>query len=561
MRQVVNFVEQATTISRRNLIRGTAGVVAAATLSQLATACSTDGDNKSNRPDGTLVIGYSTGIDTLNPFASANGAWQNLPIAPRLAEQLLQSDPLQPGLATSWTVDGPDLTFNLRSNGKWLDGSPITAADVVFTIETLVKYPGPTATVAGIVQGIAGAKAIDPNTVVVSWDAPNAQALGAVASMPILPKYVWEQYATGDGSQLLTAQLDETGLQGGAFKIVKFQKNEIIQMAPHSDYYGEKPQVKQIGYQYFASDQSLIQALSTETVDLIQTTLGVPVGLSSLDEQKFAVGYKQPGLVVPYLAFNSDERKPQNKELQDPRVRLALAYVSNQDQIVSTVYFGKAMVAGSYMPPSFDESDPSLGPYSFDPAKANEILDGLGYERNSSGIRIANGHPMAYTLNVTTDLGSYKALSEAVVSGWATAGVSITAKPLDGAANYAATNGPDAYLTNDVTLTYNIFRYDPGLVLQGLITSAIGGYNDALYSNNAYDELYIQQMQELDPEKRKAILFKIQALLYSDKPIIPLVYIDAWSASRLTVKGVPLTPRGNTPLQAPNLWATGITIS
>ena len=133
-------------------------------------------------------------------------------------------------------------------------------------------------------------------------------------------------------------------------------------------------------------------------VNAVKKTKGV-----ALDES--------PGAETTNITWNSNPRKPKNRELLDPRVKQALSMCVDRDQIINVVFQGYANTVESLVGHISPLENPNLGPLKYDCAAGNAMLDKLGYKRGADGIRIAPAttgkyaqpaHPMAYDVITPT---------------------------------------------------------------------------------------------------------------------------------------------------------------
>ena len=176
-------------------------------LSMVAAGCTggTDGDQGTGeiKEGGTLRIGTSSGISSMNPFVGFNqddyAVW--LYIYPSLLQTDTTTGEFAPNFATTWDVsdDGLTVTWHLVSGATWSDGEPLTAEDAAWTIDTILKYPRPTGAWEGSVGFLKSVEATDGTTLVATYEQPSSTALSGLGGIPILPPQVWEPYATGDG--------------------------------------------------------------------------------------------------------------------------------------------------------------------------------------------------------------------------------------------------------------------------------------------------------------------------------------------------------------------------
>jgi peptide/nickel transport system substrate-binding protein len=195
------------------------------------------------------------------------------------------------------------------------------------------------------------------------------------------------------------------------------------------------------------------------------------------------------------------------------------------------VFRGKAHARGTLLTPiSAPYMNTKLAPEKFDLALANSMLDKLGYKRGSGGIRQTpgpNSHPMAYNVITPDSLSGIDREFAIVRDSFAKIGVKLTQQSYDSTTAFAEITKPkNQYLDYDLFMWDWIGYTDPDFVLSVVGCDQYGGWSDTAYCNKAYDKLYSQQGTTLDPVKRKAIVWKMQDILYRDKPYIQLVQVD-----------------------------------
>src|SRR5215472_5783687 len=265
---------------KRSRLFGVLALVAAITL--LGAACSSassPGSQHGVKPGGILRIGTLEGIDSLNPFVGFNqdaySTW--FYIYPSLVQYNLHTYKFIPNFATSWQTspDGLTWTFHLAPNAKWSDRKPLTAADVVWTINTILKYQnGPAGAWAGSVAHLASIKATGPTTVVATYQQPVANALPNLGLIPILPEHVWGRYATGSGGGLKTYANTPSGgrplVSGGPFVLVRYAQHQVAVFQRNPAFYGPKPHLDGFGLQFFNSPDAIVTALQSGQLDAIE---------------------------------------------------------------------------------------------------------------------------------------------------------------------------------------------------------------------------------------------------------------------------------------------------
>ena len=184
--------------------------------------------------------------------------------------------------------------------------------------------------------------------------------------------------------------------------------------------------------------------------------------------------------------------------------------------------------------------NPNLEPEPYDIALANQILDDLGYERGSDGIRMAEGHKMSYEIITPDSLDGINRAFEIVKTGLAEIGVEVTQNSLDSTTAFEEIGAPDwKYENFDLAMWDWVGYLDPDFVLSVVKCDQWGGWSDTAYCNPEYDELYEEQGGTADQEARKEIVWEMQDILYRDKPYIQLVVLDTITANSTNWAGVP----------------------
>ncbi len=532
--------------SRRLLV---AWFAVASALFVLASACTgSSGGSGEAKSGGILRIGTSSGISSLNPFVGFNqddySTWMY--IYPSLLQYDTATSTFEyaPNFAQSWeqSSDGLTVTFHTMPNVKWSDGQALTADDVAWTFNTIMKYAkGPTSSWAGSVAFLKGVKATDPNTVVATYKKPSGIALFNLGLTPILPPQVWQKYATGDGHAITTFPNEpENGkplVGGGPFVLTKYQKNDIALFEKNPSFYGTKPLIDGFGLQFFRDEDAMVTALKTDQLDAINEI--PPTSVQTLKDASMTV-YEGQALSLRDFIFNANPDKTSHRELLDPKVREAFEYAIDRDSIVKTAWLGYATPGTTIVPAGnatggVEWHDPSIQPLPYDLAKANQILDSLGYKKGSDGIRVADGHPMAYDVVFPQDeQGAGDRAFQIIQNGLKQVGIRLTQKTMDDNSAWDAMwCGPHCPYANFDLAMWDWFpAADPDFILSVSICSQWGGWNDRGYCNHTYDKLYAEQQTTVDQQARQKIVFRMQDMLYEDRTYIILTYdkrLDAWS--------------------------------
>ncbi len=496
------------------------------------------------RQGGILRIGTSTGIDSLNPFVALQpDAYSTFEY---LYPYLVQYDttnpdlPFAPDFARSWSVspDGLVWTFHTVADARWSDGVALTANDVAWTFSTIRRLAGgPAVNLAGLLAHVRSVTAPNPTTVVVTYDRPVANALADLQQIPILPQHVWGVPALHDGRLLRSVPnvptIGHPVVSGGPFDLVQYRQGHFARFTRNPNFYGPAPRISGFYLEFYANDQQLVAALQGGQVDAVE---GIPpTAVQGLRSAGFDVATR-PGLEFRDLIFNSNPRKPRNRELLNPLVREAFEYAIDRQKILQDAWLGYGQVGGSIVPPATGAwNDASLQPLPYDPQRATQILDSLGYRMGPNGIRVAGGHPMSYQVIFPEDeSGPGNRAFQIIQSDLRLIGVQVTQRVASNAQAFADISAPNGrYLDFDLAMWNWVPLEDPDFILSVLTCGTYGSWNDTGYCSPQYDRLYAEQARTMNQAARRQIVDQMQQLVAAARPYIVLAYndvIDAWSA-------------------------------
>jgi peptide/nickel transport system substrate-binding protein len=537
------------TTTRRLLLVGVV-LLAASLVWGLADALAQSSSPAPSPGKVVLKIGWTSEPDNLNPFVgwatTTYEIWtinynflfgfNGQTMAPTLS--LAAQFPTKQNGGIS--ADGKVWTIHIRPNLKWSDGQPLTAADVAFTYNYIVKNH--MANMALTTTGIASAKEIDPTTVQITCSQPKANM--EAIFLPILPKHVWEHVSPQAAG---TTYLNKPPIVGsGPFYTTAFKKGGYVEMVRNPYYWGPKPTVDAIYFEMYQNATTMVQDLKSGVLD---AAWGVP-------EAQFSQIKAQPGLhTIAYNFFNWDyldvncstlPTSTGNPVLRDVRFRQALNYAVDRDKLCRIAYQGLAAPATSIMPPDtwsnpdYHWQPPADQTYAFDLAKANQLLDAAGYRRAANGARLYKGKPITLRLWTTSDFAEGQIEAKLIAGSFDKLGLKINLAVLDEGAFLArmfnfkgATFAPDFDLGLSDWAGYG----DPGETLTSFTSAEIGATNEPAWSNAAFDKLNVQQSAALDPTTRRDLIWKMQQIFYEQSPQIVLVYpqyLQAYDTSRWT---------------------------
>ena len=496
-------------------------------------------------PSGNVVykVGWTREPDNLNPFVGETAP--SFEIWYLTYDSLVGYDPktLAPmkgenstGLATDWThsADGLTWTFTIRKNAKWSDGVPLTAKDVAFTYNYVVQNK--MATLVAYTRLIDKATAIDDYTVQFKCSAPKPDMVRSW--VPILPEHIWSKV---DPKQAASGKYANNPpyVGSGPYKAVEWKKTSNVHLVRNPSWWGPKPKIDDLYFLYYTNNDTLLQDLKAGTIDG-----GVDLTATQMKQLQSEPGITARAVKVDEfedLGFNCYSGPSKgNPVLRDAKFRQALNWAVDRDKIASLVWGGTATVGTTVIPPNYyHDPDWHWEPtadvkYTYDPEIAKQKLDEAGYkDTNGDGVREYKGKPIVLSLIARSESVQSQMTGKLVVGWFKDVGIKVKLQVMD-----EATLGDRElnYEKGVFTPDFDMFLwdwyldYDPGSLLSYLTKGQIENWNETCWWDPEYEQLYVQQGQELDAAKRKPLIDRMQQILYEQTPYIVTVYAPDYEA-------------------------------
>ena len=424
----------------------------------------------------------------------------------------------QPDLAESWEA-GPDsdvFTFTLRSDIRWHDGLRITADDVLFTVQLMQDPDLPVLPdLANLWRSVIATKE-DDRTIVFHLSQPYAAFPDYVTLrwFGVIPKHYWERYAPAD---IPNAQLNTQPIGSGPFKLVEID-SQHARLEPVLSQFEEPPYLDALEFRFFPDYPSILAAAEAGEVH------GVSRILPEYQKQAEAIPDLQmftspmPGYTMALFNFDSSNAP----FLAEQAVRQALAYGVDRDKLLTEIIPGVGLKADSPILPGTWAYNPDIPRYSYDPARAKQLLEDAGWvDTNNDGVREKDGQELAFTI-LSDDAPHSIAISQTLVQNWARIGVKATPQPVS--------------FTGLVTDFLVPRDFDAALVSVELIgdpdpypmwhSSRISpqGQNFGGWNNREADILMEQARLTGDRDERRQLYFEFQRIFATDLPAILLYY-------------------------------------
>ena len=494
---------------------------------------------------GTLKIGLSSEEGTLNPYTYKTETGMDL--VRLVYDPLFQIDKnlvSKPWLVKSFSLSADKLllTMKLHENVKWHDGKPLTSADVKFTYEYIKKHPKSRFT--NPAKNILAVEAPDELTVTMKFQKYLPDMFSRpLADMPILPKHIWEKIDNPDASTVM--------IGSGAFMLTEIKPGEMFRMKANKNFFKGAPDVDEIVIPLIKDTTALFTALKAGSLDITTRNLSPELIKDFSADKRFKV-LKGSGFATTMMYFNN-ERAPFNKK----EFRQALAYAVNRQELVDVIILGVGTVGSvGLVHPDLDNYNSTINQYAYDLDKSRKILDSIGFtDRNGDGVRESEpGKPLEFKLLVYANNPLRVRVAELIRESYAKIGVKVNISALDMAVvdnlvwpDFDAAKGRNFDMTmwgwgassmnamnRYVEMMHSDFARGP---------SNIGAFKSA-----AADVVLNELANEVDFDKRDALVKKMQTVLADEVPFLTLYYADQDFAYNPTAKDNWVFQKGKGPV-------------
>ncbi|MCK5826095.1 MAG: peptide-binding protein [Desulfuromusa sp.] len=436
-------------------------------------------------------------------------------------------------LAESWDIseDNLTITFYLHKGVTWHDGAPFTSADVKFNYQLYIDPKTPTAYAESFKQ-VTGIETPDPYTFIVHYDKPYAPALISWA-MSIHPRHLLE------GEDITKSSLARKPIGTGPYRFSEWVGGEKIVLESNSDYFEGQPYLKRVVYR-------IIPDISTQFLELQTGSLDY-MGLSPLqfDRQTDTSAFRRLYNKYRYLNFGYTYLGYNLKHpiFQDKRVRHALSYAINKQELIDGVLLGYGKVAtGPYKPDTWVYND-NVPKYGYNPEKARQLLAEAGWQdRDDDGILDKDGKKLAFTIvtNQGNDLRSKT--GEIIQRRFKEVGIEVKLRIIEWATFLKEFINPGNFDATILGWTggpepdqYNIWHSSKTGPRQ---LNFIG------FKNPEVDSLLEKGRRVFDQQQRKVIYDRFQEILAEEQPYTFLYIGEALPAVSKRFRGVKPAPAG-----------------
>ncbi|MFU8854504.1 ABC transporter substrate-binding protein [Micromonospora sp. SL1-18] len=511
--------------SRRDFLRYSGTVSAAAAISATISACSGPASTSSTGAGGdkdlvTAVIGYGNN-QSWDPTMTASAF--TMAANNHIYEGLVDTDPVTrepyPALATALPTDTAATTwkFTLRQGAKWHDGQPVTVDDVLFTFQRILDPVAKTLSYSFFGTWLKEVRKVDETSVELVFKFPFPDALQRLTIAKIMPKHVFGVPGGWDAAK------GGKAVGSGPYKMVAHNPKSNTVLEAFADYNGpRKPAIKKMNWLSIVDASARVAKISGGNAEA-QIADNIPyANIEQLRGGGLTVeGGK--GMNHMFLMFNTAQ-----KPFDDVRVRQALFYAIDTGKMIDVALKGHGTPATSFL----NEQNPSYAKaktvYGYDPAKAKDLLSAAGVKNLSVTL-------MAVNVSWIEDCLA------TIANSWEAVGIKTTLEPQDTAALFTKMDQSQSYQVVAAASNPNQFGLDADLILRYNYTP--GGawmkytkWDASPQARNLF-ALMNKAIQEPSPTRKLDLVHQYldvvaeQAVLY---PVVHTELMTAWDPKKLT---------------------------
>lgn len=447
---------------------------------------------------GSLVFGLETETDHLDPYKAATADTRSVLF--NIFEGLVKPDKdgnLIPAVAEKLpdvSSDGLTYTFKIRSGIKFHNGNAVTASDVKYSLETAKADQ-----IAGLSE-VKSVDADDPSTVKITLNVKDNDFLSYL-TVAIIPKDYTQQ--------------DTHPIGTGPYKFESYTPQQSLVLAKNTDYWQKGlPHLDKVTFKFESDTNALLLDLQ-----------GGGVQAASVDNA--TANQLKTGFTIEQANSNAVQQLDLNnavKPFDNVKVRQAVSYAIDPDEIIKTVNYGKGVRVGTPVIPGFKKYyDESLAnAYKKDPAKAKQLLSEAGYP---NGFSFSITVPSNYQVHVDT--------AQVIINELKAIGVTATIKQVDWATWLSQTYTNRQYESTVISVDGS--NLSPESFLGRYVTTSKSNFLN--YKSTDYDTLYKQAVNENDDTKRIQLFKQAQELVSKDAAAVYIQDIASLTALKTGYAG------------------------
>ena len=482
-----------------------------------------------DKEDGGRLINAMTG-EPSNLIAMIAGDSASSAIANNIFNSLLKYDEslnYAPEIAESWNISNNQktITFKIRKGLYWADGEKLTSKDVMFTWK-LVTNPDTRTPYASDYQLVKKASTPDPYTFKVTYQESYAPALDTWTSLHILPEHLLRN------EDINNTYFSRKPVGSNYYILDNWKSGQQVSLTRNSRSINGKANINNLISRIIPDTSSQFMELIADNIDLMSIN---PIQFKrvfpSRKDLRDKIGlYKELGNGYTYLGFNL-KKEPFN----DRRVRKALNFAIDKNEIVKGVLLGLGEPLASPYKPGTRWNNTKLKPYQYDSNRALNLLSEAGYKKNKDGLLEKNGKVLRF--EILTNQNKQREMTAVIIQRrLKEIGVDVSIRVIEWASfinQFIKTGDFDV-----VVLGWSLSLDPDQFNIWHSTQQGPGQFNFLGYENKRVDTLLERGRLELDVSKREKIYHEFSDILLDDSPIVYLYAGYGLSAINKRVRGI-----------------------
>lgn len=427
------------------------------------------------------------------------------------------------------TEDNINFVVHIDENAAWSDGTPVTAADVEYTVRrlaspivnntTLMLYAFEGVSDEGFVEegaeSVAGIQIIDDKTIQFTSKYPMALTTFEntyARYIHTMPKHIIEQFSE---EELLTADwFNKPDVISGPFFLTDYDNDHYISYEANADYWKGAPKIDKLNIKIMDASQ-IYAGLQSGEIDVTHHTMtAIP------QEDYDSIEALENVEVVYGSPITNQSAFIQTANVTDARVRQALVYAIDRQQLVDQLLKGHGEVVDGFLSSASPFFDDSITPISYDPEKAKELLAEAGWDGSQTLRFYVNSGDSTFVNG-----------AQVLVAQWAAVGIKVEVQTVDLATLMTVAGTTDYDI---LAVQYTYAPVDPYPDVDWLLAGE-GSWTG--YANAEISEALAGTQQTSDIEEIRGLYSIVDKKVQEDVPMFSVYIISAQGAVSNRISG------------------------
>ncbi|KJB88476.1 peptide ABC transporter substrate-binding protein [Paenibacillus sp. E194] len=475
---------------------------------------------------GTITLGTFSDIVSVNPLYVSDTSSGDAEIL--IFSSLYDLDRQANVVVEPWSLaaeppqiseDLKTYTVKLKPEAKWSDGQPVTADDLIFTINT-VRNPEVGSPGISQFEHVESVTKIDGHTVQIKLKQVFAPFLYSLRLKPV-PYHILKDVPITELKKHPYGSKPEQTITNGPWKWTEWKQKQYLSFDADPNYWGaKKPHIQKVIYKIYADQNTEVQALIKGDVDSVSA---IPVTqLAAVQARDNLNVILAPGPLYEYMGFNFNKMNFDNKEsfFAGQKTRQAIAHALNRQGMVDNILKGTGKLMNSpFLPGSWADPAETAVVYNYDVELAKKLLAEDGWKASTEGgILEKNGVKFSFELQYNTGNSRREQVAAVIQQNLKDIGIEVNPRGVDFAAWQEQNIVPGKFQAILAAWSLN----DPDPNAESILSSKFfpPNQNSGWYKNEKLDQLWVKGYSVADQNERKKVYAEIGKEITTDLPYV-----------------------------------------